>query len=51
MARTGGENLQQEYNRGYDFILNTYGSAVNTVPGKDNNPILSKGIVLVYMLK
>ena len=46
MARTGGENLQQEYNRGYDFILNTYGSAVNTVRGKDNNPILSKGIVV-----
>tara|TARA_Y100000310_G_scaffold222421_1_gene224134 strand:- start:2471 stop:4111 length:1641 start_codon:yes stop_codon:yes gene_type:complete len=46
MARTGGENLQQEFNRGYDYIINTYGAATNTVPGIDNNPILSKGIVV-----
>ena len=46
MARTGGENLQQEFNRGYDYIINTYGSAMNTLPGKDSTPILSKGIVI-----
>ena len=38
MARTGGENLQQEFNRGYDYIINTYSSAMNTLPGKDNTP-------------
>ena len=46
MARTGGENLHQEFNRGYDYIINTYGSAMNTLPGKDSTPILSKGIVI-----
>ena len=46
MARIGGENLQQEYNRGYDFILNTYGAAENIMPGKNTQIILIKGIVI-----
>ena len=46
MARIGGENLQQEYNRGYDFILNTYGAAENIMPDKNAQPILVKGIVI-----
>ena len=46
MARIGGENLQQEYNRGYDFILNTYGAAENIIPGKNTQIILVKGIVI-----
>jgi len=44
--RTGGENLQQEYNRGYDFILNTYGAAENIMPDKNAQIILVKGIVI-----
>ena len=44
--RTGGEGLQQEFNRGYDFILNTYGAAENIMPGKNAQIILIKGIVI-----
>ena len=44
--KTGGENLQQVYNRGFDFILNTYGSAENIIPSKNVVPILSRGIVI-----
>ena len=44
--RQGGENLQQVYNRGYDFILNTYGSAENIIPSKNVVPILTRGIVI-----
>ena len=44
--RVGGETLQQEFNRGYDFILNTYGSAENIIPSKNIVPILSRGIVI-----
>ena len=44
--KTGGENLQQVYNRGLDFILNTYGSAENIIPSKNVVPILSRGIVI-----
>ena len=44
--RTGGENLQQEFNRGYDFILNTYGAAENIMPGKNTQIFLIKGIVI-----
>jgi len=44
--RTGGENLQQEFNRGYDFILNTYGAAENIMPNKNAQIILIKGIVI-----
>ena len=44
--RTGGENLQQVYNRGLDFILNTYGSAENIIPSKNVVPLLSRGIVI-----
>ena len=44
--KTGGENLQQIYNRGFDFILNTYGSAENIIPSKNVVPILSRGIVI-----
>ena len=46
MARTGGENLQQEFSRGYDFILNTYGSAENIMPDKNAQTLLVKGIVI-----
>ena len=46
MARTGGENLQQEFNRGFDYIVNTYSAAENTLPGKDSAPMLSKGVVI-----
>ena len=46
MSRVGGENLQQEFNRGYDYLINTYSAAENTLPGKDTTPILSKGIVI-----
>ena len=44
--RTGGENLQQVYNRGLDFILNTYGAAENIIPSKNVVPLLSRGIVI-----
>ena len=44
--KVGGEPLQQEFNRGYDFILNTYGSAENIMPGKNTWLLLSKGIVI-----
>ena len=44
--KTGGENLQQVYNPGLDFILNTYGSAENIIPSKNVVPILSRGIVI-----
>ena len=44
--RTGGENLQQEFNRGYDFILNTYGAAENIMPDKNTQMVLVKGIVI-----
>ena len=44
--RRGGEPLQQEFNRGYDFILNTYGVAQGTMPSKNNQIILVKGIVI-----
>ena len=44
--RTGGESLQQEFNRGYDFILNTYGAAENIMPDKNTQIILVKGIVI-----
>ena len=44
--KVGGENLQQEFNRGYDFILNTYGSAENIMPGKNAQTLLVKGIVI-----
>jgi len=44
--KVGGENLQQEFNRGYDFILNTYGSAENIIPGKNTQTLLVKGIVI-----
>ena len=44
--KTGGENLQQLYNPGLDFILNTYGSAENIIPSKNVVPILSRGIVI-----
>ena len=46
MARTGGEPLQQEFNRGFDFILNTYGSAENIMPGKNTQILMVKGIVI-----
>ena len=46
MARRGGEPLQQEFNRGYDFILNTYGSAQNTMPDKNTIFLLGHGIVI-----
>jgi len=44
--RRGGENLQQEFNRGMDFILNTYGAAENIRPDKNTQIILVKGIVI-----
>ena len=44
--KVGGENLQQEFNRGYDFILNTYGSAENIMPGKNTQTLFVKGIVI-----
>ena len=44
--RTGGENLQQEFSRGMDFILNTYGAAENIRPSKNTQIILVKGIVI-----
>ena len=44
--RRGGEPLQQEFNRGYDFILNTYGVAQGTMPSKNSQIILVKGIVI-----
>ena len=44
--KTGGENLQQLYNPGLDFILNTYGAAENIIPSKNVVPILSRGIVI-----
>ena len=44
--RRGGEPLQQEFNRGYDFILNTYGVAQGTMPSKNSQFILVKGIVI-----
>ena len=44
--KVGGEPLQQEFNRGYDFILNTYGSAENIMPGKNTWILLSRGIVI-----
>ena len=44
--KVGGEPLQQEFNRGYDYILNTYGSAENIMPGKNTWLLLSKGIVI-----
>jgi hypothetical protein len=44
--RRGGEPLQQEFNRGYDFILNTYGAAQGTMPSKNSQIILVKGIVI-----
>ena len=44
--KIGGEPLQQEFNRGYDFILNTYGSAENIIPDKNYQTLLVKGIVI-----
>ena len=44
--KRGGEPLQQEFNRGYDFILNTYGVAQGTMPSKNSQIILVKGIVI-----
>ena len=44
--KVGGESLQQEFNRGYDFILNTYGSAENIIPDKNTWLLLSRGIVI-----
>lgn len=44
--KVGGESLQQEFNRGYDFILNTYGSAENIMPDKNTWLLLSRGIVI-----
>ena len=44
--KVGGEPLQQEFNRGYDFILNTYGSAENIDPSKNYQPLLQHGIVI-----
>ena len=44
--KVGGEPLQQLYNRGYDFILNTYGSAENIIPSNNSQTLLIKGIVI-----
>ena len=44
--KPGGEPLQQLYNRGYDFILNTYGSAENIIPSNNFQTLLLKGIVI-----
>ena len=44
--KVGGEPLQQEFNRGYDFILNTYGAAENIMPDKNTQMVLVKGIVI-----
>ena len=44
--KVGGESLQQEFNRGYDFILNTYGSAENIMPGKNDQQLIQRGIVI-----
>ena len=44
--KVGGEPLQQEFNRGYDFILNTYGSAENIIPGKNDQQLIQRGIVI-----
>ena len=40
-------HLQQEFNRGYDFILNTYGAAENIITLPLNyQPLLIKGIII-----
>ena len=44
--KVGGEPLQQEFNRGYDFILNTYGSAENIMPSKNDQQLIQRGIVI-----
>ena len=44
--KVGGEPLQQEFNRSYDFILNTYGSAENIIPGKNDQQLIQRGIVI-----
>ena len=44
--KVGGEPLLQEFNRGYDFILNTYGSAENIMPGKNDQQLIQRGIVI-----
>ena len=44
--KIGGEPLQQEFNKGYDFILNTYGAAENIIPSKNYQPLLQHGIVI-----
>ena len=44
--KVGGEPLQQEFNRGYDFLLNTYGAAENIIPSLNYQTLLVKGIVI-----
>ena len=44
--KVGGEPLQQEFNKGYDFILNTYGAAEDIIPSKNYQPLLQHGIVI-----
>ena len=44
--KVGGESLQQEFNRGYDFLLNTYGAAENIIPSLNYQPLLIKGIII-----
>ena len=44
--KVGGEPLQQEFNRGYDYIINTFGVAENTIPSKNIAPLMVRGIVI-----
>ena len=44
--KVGGEPLQQEFNRVYDFLLNTYGAAENIIPSLNYQTLLVKGIVI-----
>ena len=44
--KVGGEPLQQEFNRGYDYIINTFGAAENTIDSKNIVSLMVRGIVI-----